>query len=80
MFILAVKNKTEVKNFRITTHASFCEAVLPVSIFARTWLFPYKTDSFTLYLVRVLTKANYLVFVQDLPFIWCITSAKRYYC
>lgn len=42
-------------------------------------LFPCKTENFTLYLARVITKANYLVFVQDLPFIWCITSVKKYY-
>lgn len=44
-----------------------------------THLFPYKTEGFRLYLARVIMKTNYLVFVQDLPFIWCITSEKKYY-
>lgn len=81
VFILAVEKNLEVRNLRITTHiTSFHCAVILIGIFTMTQLFPYKTESFTLCLVRVIMKTNYLVFVQDLPFICCITSAKRYYC
>lgn len=70
--------KTEVKNSRITSH------ILPLCHDFNRYIhndsvISIQTVSFTLYLARVIMKTNYLVFVQDLPFIWCITSAKKYY-
>lgn len=49
-----------------------------ISVLTMTQLFPPQTELFALYLDRVIMKTNYLMFIQDLPFLWGITSTKKY--
>lgn len=80
IFIQESKTRShKFQNHHTHTHTHFNYAVILIAIFTMTQLFPFKTEGFTLHLARVIIKTNYLVFVQDLPFIWGITSAKKYY-
>lgn len=57
-------------------HVSHHYAMILIGILTMAQLFPYRTENFTLHLARVIMKTNYLVFVQDLPFI-CALHLQR---